>query len=61
MPIESAVRLGLIAFAVVTIAYVCIGTGLWDKSNSDWWSQLPDHKRKLFIAAIALSLLQSFI
>jgi hypothetical protein len=61
MPLGSALRLSLIAFAIVAMIYVCTGSGLWDKSNSDWWSRLPAHKRNLFIAAIAVSILQTFL
>jgi hypothetical protein len=59
MPIESAIRLSIIAFALVAMVYVCTGSGLWSSDN--WWEELPDHKRKLFIGAIAVSILQTFL
>jgi hypothetical protein len=56
---EQAIRLSIIAFALVAMVYVCTGSGLWSSDN--WWEELPDHKRKLFIAAIGVSILQTFL
>jgi hypothetical protein len=57
----DALRLFLTAFAVVGIAYVCIGSGVFRGTNKDWWGGLPGHKKAIFVGAIGATLLQSFL
>ena len=57
----SILRLGLIGFAVVGIAHACVGTGFLQNGETGWWERLPKPKRQVFVAAIAASVLQSFL
>ncbi len=57
----SIIRLGLIGFAVVGIGYSCIGTGFVRNEETGWWDSLPKEKRFVFVAAIAASVLQTFL
>ena len=61
MEMLSIVRLGLIGFAVVGIAYSCLGTGFLQNRETGWWSALPKQKRQVFVAAIVASVLQTFL
>ena len=57
----NVIRLLLVSFAVVGIAYACIGSGLFQRANEDWFGSLPKHKKVIFSCAIAATLIQSFL
>jgi len=57
----AMVRLGLIGYAVVGIAYACIGSGFLQNGQSGWWDELPKPKRIAFGTGVAASLLQMFL
>lgn len=61
MEMLSIIRLGLIGFAIVGIFYSCIGTGFLRNAGTGWWESLPREKRFVFVAAIAASVLQTFL
>jgi hypothetical protein len=54
-------KLFLTGYAVVGIAYVCIGSGAFSGEQDNWWGNLPRMKQGIFISAIAATLLQSFL
>jgi len=58
---EANIRVFLSIFAVLGIVYVWAGSGMMAKSNRDWWSELPQGKRIIFILAITATLLQMFM
>ena len=51
----------LTGFAVVGIAYVCIGSGVFRSDNQNWWAGLPQHKKVIFGSALGATLLQTFL
>ena len=55
------IKLFLTGFAIVGIAYVCVGSGLFDKTNESWWANLPAQKKLIFGCALGATLLQSFL
>ncbi len=55
----NAVRLFLVTFSICGIAYACVGTGVFSREQPNWWSELPKHKKVVFGAAIAATLLQT--
>ena len=57
----AALKLFLTGYAVVGIAYVCIGSGAFSREQEDWWGSLPNKKKAIFASAIAVTLLQSFL
>jgi hypothetical protein len=61
METSTIIRLGLIGFAIVGISYACIGTGFLRGGQSGWWDALPKEKKRAFAAAIAASVLQTFL
>jgi hypothetical protein len=61
MEMLSIIKLGLIGFAVVGILYSCLGTGFLRNEETGWWESLPQEKRFIFVAAIAASVLQTFL
>ena len=54
-------KLFLTGFAVVGIAYACIGSGMFRSENESWWASLPQHKKVIFGSAIGATLLQTFL
>jgi hypothetical protein len=54
-------KLFLTGYAVIGIAYVCIGSGAFSREQENWWASLPQLKKSIFISAIAATLLQSFL
>ena len=54
-------KLFLTSYAVVGIAYVCIGSGAFSGETENWWGNLPRLKKGIFISGIAATLLQSFL
>ncbi len=56
---DNLPRLAIITFAIVGIAYACIGTGVFSKG--DWWNDLPQNKKIVFGTALAATLLQTFL
>jgi hypothetical protein len=57
----STIKIGLTGFSIVGISYACIGTGFLQNSESGWWNTLPKQKKNIFIAAIAATVLQTFL
>jgi len=57
----AAFKLFLTAYAVVGVAYVCIGSGVFSGEQENWWANLPQLKKGIFISAIAATVLQTFI
>lgn len=57
----DTLRLSLILIAVCGITYACIGSGVFSRAQSNWWGELPKHKKIVFSAAIAATLLQTFL
>ena len=58
---DNTLRLALILFSVGGLFYVSIGSGLFDRDNTSWWSGLPKHKQVIVVLAIATPLAQSFL
>ena len=58
---EAALRLLLCAVAVVGIVYVWSGSGMLQKNNSDWWNDLPQRKRIVFVLAVVATIAQAFL
>ncbi len=56
-----AARIFLVSVAIGGIAYSCLGTGVFSREQSNWWGELPKHKKIAFGAAIAATLVQSFL
>jgi hypothetical protein len=54
-------KLFLTAYAVVGIAYACIGSGAFSREQENWWGSLPRLKQGILVSAIAATLLQSFL
>ncbi|MBW2267047.1 MAG: hypothetical protein JRH16_00625 [Deltaproteobacteria bacterium] len=57
----NALRLFLVTFAILGIVYAISGTGAFSRDQPNWWGELPKHKKIVFSAAIAATLLQSFL
>jgi hypothetical protein len=57
----SIIKLGLTGFGIVGILHACIGTGFLRSGETGWWESLPKQKRIVFVAAIAASILQTFL
>ena len=57
----QVLKLFLTGYAIVGIAYVCIGSGAFSREQENWWGGLPDKKKAIFVSAIAATLLQSFL
>jgi len=57
----AAFKLFLTGYAIVGIAYVCIGSGAFSLEGENWWGSLPRMKQGIFISAIAATLLQSLL
>lgn len=54
-------KLFLTGYAVVGIAYVCLGSGAFSREQDNWWGSLPAMKKGIFISGIAATLIQSFL
>lgn len=61
METRLAVKLALSGFAIVVALLVVLDPGMWRKSNHDWWNDMTPLRRKLVIAALGASLVQSFL
>ena len=57
----AIVKLFLTGYAIVGIAYACVGSGVFDREQTDWWGSLPQKKKGIFIRAIAATIVQGFI
>jgi hypothetical protein len=57
----AVLKLLLTGYAVVGIAYVCVGSGVFSREQENWWGSLPVKKKAIFASAIAATLLQSFL
>jgi hypothetical protein len=58
---ENVARILLIAFAVVGIVYVWMGSDMRNKTNRDWWNELPRSKRIILALAVVATLVQTLI
>jgi len=58
---ENVVRILLIAFAVAGIVYVWAGSDMRNKTNRDWWNELPRSKRVILVLAVVATLAQTLI
>ncbi|MCP5055730.1 MAG: hypothetical protein GY937_03280 [bacterium] len=56
-----ALRIFLVSVALGGILYACINTGLGSREQTNWWGELPKHKKIAFGAGIAATILQTFI
>ncbi|MBW2290514.1 MAG: hypothetical protein JRG80_14825 [Deltaproteobacteria bacterium] len=54
-------KLFLTGYAVIGIAYVCIGSGAFSREQENWWAGLPQLKKGIFLSGIAATVLQSFL
>jgi hypothetical protein len=61
MELMNLLKLGLIGYAVVGIAYACLGTGFLENRETGWWDELPKPKKIVFGTAIGASILQTFL
>ncbi len=57
----AMLKLFLTGFAIVGVVYACIGSGIFQKANENWWGSLPKHKKAIFASAVGATLLQSFL
>ncbi len=57
----SVIKLGLTGFGVVGLVYVCFSAGFLGGGETGWWEGLPKQKKIIFIAAIAATVLQTFL
>jgi hypothetical protein len=58
---SNTLRLFLIIIAIAGIGYACVGSGVFSSEQSNWWAELPRHKKIAFGAAIAATVLQTFL
>jgi hypothetical protein len=61
MELMNLLKLGLIGYAVVGMAYSCLGTGFLENRETGWWEELPKPKKIVFGTAIGASILQTFL
>jgi hypothetical protein len=61
MDTSNALRLFVVALSIGGVVYACVGTGAFSSEQTNWWAELPQRKKVAFGAAIAATLLQSFI
>lgn len=54
-------KLFLSGFAVAGIVYVCVGSGVFQKANENWWGSLPKRKKMILAGALAATLLQTLL
>ncbi len=57
----SVIKLGLTGFGIVGIVYVCASAGLMGGGEDGWWEGLSKQKKIVFAAAIAATVLQTFL
>ncbi len=60
MDLLYAFRIFLVTVAIGGVVYACWGTGVFSGEQSNWWGELPQHKKIAFGAGIAATLLQTF-
>ncbi len=56
-----ALRILLVSVAIGGIMYASLNTGLFSREQTNWWSELPKHKKIAFGTGIAATVLQTFI
>lgn len=61
MEIMNVLKLGLIGYGVVGIAYVALGSGFFENRETGWWDGLPKPKKIIFGTALGASILQTFL
>ena len=61
MPPASVLKLLLVGFAIVVALFVMLDPATWKKSNQDWWRSMSPGRRRLVLAALAATLLQTFL
>ena len=54
-------RLFLVGFAIGGTLYACVGSGVFSREQSNWWGDLPQHKKIVFSTAVAATVLQTFL
>ena len=57
----NTLRLLLVIVAIGGIVYACAGSGVFSREQTNWWGELPQHKKVVFSVAIAATLLQTFL
>jgi len=58
---RAAARLLLVCFAIAVTLVIVLDPATWRKSNRDWWQGMSPSRRKLAIAALAATILQTFL
>ncbi len=56
-----ALRLILVTISIGGIIYACVGTGVFSREQTNWWDELPKPKKIAAGAAIAATILQTFL
>ncbi|MCP3983236.1 MAG: hypothetical protein GY723_02550 [bacterium] len=56
-----AFRVFLVSVALGGIVYACLNSGLLSGDQTNWWGELPKHKKIAFGAGITATILQTFI
>ena len=57
----GVLRLFLVGFAIGGTLYACVGSGVFSREQSNWWGDLPQHKKIVFSTAVAATVLQTFL
>ena len=60
MELRVALKLLLVGFALVVTLFVALDPATWRKTNQDWWRGMSPGRRKLVVAAVGATILQTF-
>jgi hypothetical protein len=58
---RAVAKLLLVGFAIVVASFVVLDPATWKQSNRDWWQGMGPVRRKLVIAALGATILQTFL
>jgi hypothetical protein len=61
MDLLFALRLSMVTLTILGIGYACVGTGIFSREQTNWWGELPQHKKIIFGAALAATVVQTFL
>ena len=61
MESRVALKMLLVGFALVVTLFVVLDPATWKKTNQDWWRGMSPGRRKLVVAAVGATVLQSVL
>ena len=61
MESRVALKMLLVGFALVVTLFVVLDPATWKKTSQDWWRGMSPGRRKLVVAAVGATVLQSFL